>query len=243
MNANPGRAVGTLRTWTLCASRHQHPRGPGGRIGLQALSDYRAGRMGQWRTRPPPRRLIVPIPPDFLRQATADYATLIRALRLGWADADARVPVIGFGGSYGGMLGSWMRRDAAQRATRPQLCTPCNGVACGIHTVCRNSTARRTRGSRMGEMRQGRLLRGFAPWEWPHIAQHCMRAGDTLRGRTSEGVVRFDAIHGCARWAIFGVTSHATRFGMSPVRLTQLALAGCATPTHSTGWSQRRLQS
>ena len=76
-------------------------------------------------------------PSDSLRQATADYATLIRALRLGWADADARVPVIGFGGSYGGMLGSWMRRDAAQRATRPQLCTPCNGVACGIHTVCR----------------------------------------------------------------------------------------------------------
>ena len=42
-------------------------------------------------------------------QATADYATLIRNLRLGWGDTDNEIPFIGFGGSYGGMLGAWMR--------------------------------------------------------------------------------------------------------------------------------------
>ena len=42
-------------------------------------------------------------------QATADYATLIHALRRNWKDYDNKIKFIGFGGSYGGMLGSWMR--------------------------------------------------------------------------------------------------------------------------------------
>ena len=42
-------------------------------------------------------------------QATADYATLIRFLRLQYNDLDNSISIIGFGGSYGGMLGSWMR--------------------------------------------------------------------------------------------------------------------------------------
>jgi len=42
-------------------------------------------------------------------QAIADYATLIRALRLKFKDDDNSIPFIGFGGSYGGMLGAWMR--------------------------------------------------------------------------------------------------------------------------------------
>ncbi|KAL4433268.1 hypothetical protein ABPG77_003316 [Micractinium sp. CCAP 211/92] len=40
-------------------------------------------------------------------QAMADYATLIWELREQLEDPD--VPVIGFGGSYGGMLGTWFR--------------------------------------------------------------------------------------------------------------------------------------
>ena len=53
-------------------------------------------------------------PPQCLRyltteQATADYATLIRNLRLGWGDTDNAIKFIGWGGSYGGMLGAWMR--------------------------------------------------------------------------------------------------------------------------------------
>ncbi|KAL4448337.1 hypothetical protein ABPG75_005556 [Micractinium tetrahymenae] len=40
-------------------------------------------------------------------QAMADYATLIWELREQLKDPD--VPVIGFGGSYGGMLGTWFR--------------------------------------------------------------------------------------------------------------------------------------
>ena len=42
-------------------------------------------------------------------QATADYATLIRFLRLQYKDTDNAIQFIGFGGSYGGMLGAWMR--------------------------------------------------------------------------------------------------------------------------------------
>ena len=42
-------------------------------------------------------------------QATADYATLIRSLRLQYNDHDNTIPFLGFGGSYGGMLGAWMR--------------------------------------------------------------------------------------------------------------------------------------
>ena len=53
-------------------------------------------------------------PPSCLRyltteQATADYATLISSLRKKWNDVDNEIKFIGFGGSYGGMLGSWMR--------------------------------------------------------------------------------------------------------------------------------------
>eukprot|EP01063_Lacrimia_lanifica_P004654 TRINITY_DN12650_c0_g1_i1.p2 TRINITY_DN12650_c0_g1~~TRINITY_DN12650_c0_g1_i1.p2 ORF type:complete len:142 (+),score=33.72 TRINITY_DN12650_c0_g1_i1:357-782(+) len=42
-------------------------------------------------------------------QATADYVALIAALRRQYSDTDNAVPFIGFGGSYGGMLGAWMR--------------------------------------------------------------------------------------------------------------------------------------
>eukprot|EP00456_Euglypha_rotunda_P056717 TRINITY_DN46694_c0_g2_i2.p1 TRINITY_DN46694_c0_g2~~TRINITY_DN46694_c0_g2_i2.p1 ORF type:complete len:201 (+),score=31.42 TRINITY_DN46694_c0_g2_i2:77-679(+) len=41
-------------------------------------------------------------------QAMADYAYLIRQLRTTFTSGDT-LPIIGFGGSYGGMLGSWFR--------------------------------------------------------------------------------------------------------------------------------------
>jgi lysosomal Pro-X carboxypeptidase len=46
---------------------------------------------------------------DFLttEQAMADFAYLIDHLRVGWGAADSAM--IGFGGSYGGMLGAWFR--------------------------------------------------------------------------------------------------------------------------------------
>lgn len=138
-------------------------------------------------------------PSDSLRQATADYATLIRALRLGWADADARVPVIGFGGSYGGMLGSWMRRDPLFAT---QLCTPGN-VTCGmaLHTVCRKEHS--TPHSWIAHGRDE--ARPTAAWlctlgmaAQRAALQHCLRTGDTLRGRTSDG---WFGLMSCARWA------------------------------------------
>lgn len=58
-----------------------------------------------------------PFPPKELRanmawltseQAMADYATLLWDLKKEIGDQD--VPVIGFGGSYGGMLGTWFRQ-------------------------------------------------------------------------------------------------------------------------------------
>ena len=57
---------------------------------------------------------LPPTTPDCLRfltteQATADYATLVRFLRLQYKDTDNAIQFIGFGGSYGGMLGAWMR--------------------------------------------------------------------------------------------------------------------------------------
>lgn len=39
-------------------------------------------------------------------QAMADYAYLIAQLRADFSDTEAEIPFIGFGGSYGGMLGS-----------------------------------------------------------------------------------------------------------------------------------------
>ena len=48
-----------------------------------------------------------------MEQALADYATLIGSLQvtLAAANGGARVPFVALGGSYGGMLAAWLRRE------------------------------------------------------------------------------------------------------------------------------------
>ena len=71
--------------------------------------------------------------PDFIYyanadQALADYAVLIRSLKAQWESAAS--PVIGFGGSYGGMLCAWFRMkypasmDGCIAASAPILACP-----------------------------------------------------------------------------------------------------------------------
>eukprot|EP01083_Nonionella_stella_P204148 744417_1 len=61
-------------------------------------------------------------------QALADYAVMIRNLKTRWNSLDS--PVIGFGGSYGGMLCSWFRMkypasmDGCIAASAPILACP-----------------------------------------------------------------------------------------------------------------------
>ena len=61
-------------------------------------------------------------------QALADYAVMIRNLKQEWNSEDS--PVIGFGGSYGGMLASWFRMkypasmDGCIAASAPILACP-----------------------------------------------------------------------------------------------------------------------
>merc|ERR1740121_1331262 len=47
-----------------------------------------------------------------MEQAMADYAALIRDVTARWDTADSAV--IGFGGSYGGMLSAWLRMKYPQ---------------------------------------------------------------------------------------------------------------------------------
>ena len=44
-----------------------------------------------------------------MEQALADYATLIKALPAKLGIGQKNLPVVAFGGSYGGMLAGWLR--------------------------------------------------------------------------------------------------------------------------------------
>jgi pimeloyl-ACP methyl ester carboxylesterase len=55
-----------------------------------------------------------------LLQALADYAVLIEKLRHEWESPDSAV--IGFGGSYGGMLAAWFRMKYPNMLDGEQSC-------------------------------------------------------------------------------------------------------------------------